>query len=620
MVASSEDKKRGISDISRLDRPMFPEPGGDFYSASFKKYQFRDNSLCLQRLCNQAIFLRPSQLGKSSLLYLAYLIYDKKKRCPNFIKFQPEDKNTRYVLRVNFLRTTGKNPREIDEAVLKKMKKAVRTFLKSHEELKPFYEEPERGADAGDYLKAVAEAVSDYGVEKNIEQALLVLVDEYDVPVRDHLINMIGTNGTNGWENYRVDMVNYRNFFTACKEIVESVVIYPKLENIMVWTTGILPVALNILSGYNPKSYTFDQNFADAIGVLGEDVESHLDVIHEYLPFADGEREKIRDAVRNLGNRLYFANPDVSLYHTRVVNGMMAALTDENTKRTWLDNLSRYPPGIAFQRGVPGSVFDIIKAQDHKEIGEVARKLSLNEEIYVEANPDLKLDDLVTSKMRVQDYLTFLAHLGIVSYRQLPDETEGKRNIFQATSVCFRIEFFERLLENSMQPLFDARDLDDLYSNGVNYVKDFMYTLPKSGISSLIHWANSRGSQSRMELQFHFLVETLSASLWNENVVTSQEDIITTSKQRTDVRITGEKTIILLELKQTHATTPPDRYNMDVYHKQLSGYMSQLVAEEKTKPNPRQVAGFLVVMYNNGMSFAVEKTTYTWGNEVTLFF
>lgn len=612
MMASSEDRKRGVAEISEATKPLFPEGDASLYSNTVKRFEFRDNSECLSQLGDQSLFLRPTQMGKSSLLDLAYFVYDKKTTCPDYIKFQPDDKNSKFVFNVSFMAACGNDARTIDENVLDCVQGSVINFFDTHDELKNFNNAIENPT-AGKCLRAVARAVSQHGSKIKKQQALLVLVDEYDKPVRELLIRMIGTDGEKGWEDYRTQMVNYRSFFAVCKDIVENKDRgYSGLKDVKVWITGVIPVALNLISGYNPTAYTFREKFASAIGVLGKDVDSYLNTIHQYLPFRKDEMAKIRGAVKNLANRLYFTNPNVPVYHTRIVNGMMAVLTDKSTRDKWLNDLSRIPPGIEFQ-SIPNSVFDIIKRQGHPEIREVARKLSLNEEIESPVNYDLKLDEIVQSEVKVKDYLTLLAHLGIASFRK---EQNG-RTIFQATSVFFRIPFFERLLGNSMQPLLDASDLKVLYGRGEINVQEFMRTLPKSGMSSLIRWANLKRQNKIMDLQFQaYLISQLSESLWDENVETSQEDM-TSSGQRTDVRIANHNTIIVLELKQTPSPKLPNTDKMKEFHQQLSGYMVDIVEAEKAKPTPRQVAGFLVVMYNNGTLFEVQKTTYTgnYGNQ-----
>ena len=89
---------------------------------------------------------------------------------------------------------------------------------------------------------------------------------------------------------------------------------------------------------------------------------------------------------------------------------------------------------------------------------------------------------------------------------------------------------------------------------------------------------------------------------------TTQEDIL--GSGRTDLRIAGQSNVVLLELKQKATSTGPTKTEMDQHHKQLSDYMADLFQEEKLARVPRGVAGFVVVMYNSGRSFHVERTTF----------
>lgn len=90
---------------------------------------------------------------------------------------------------------------------------------------------------------------------------------------------------------------------------------------------------------------------------------------------------------------------------------------------------------------------------------------------------------------------------------------------------------------------------------------------------------------------------------------TQEEDSL--GSGRSDVTIAGKSNVLLLELKQKTTATGPTKTEMDKHHKQLSGYMADLVRKERHAKVPRRVAGFVVVMYNNGKSFHVERTILT---------
>lgn len=68
----------------------------------------------------------------------------------------------------------------------------------------------------------MARAASDFGIKTKKQQSLLVLVDEYDKPIRELWIGFIGKDEEQRWEDIKTDMPNYRSFFCACKHIVEK--------------------------------------------------------------------------------------------------------------------------------------------------------------------------------------------------------------------------------------------------------------------------------------------------------------------------------------------------------------------------------------------------------------
>ena len=118
------------------------------------------------------------------------------------------------------------------------------------------------------------------------------------------------------------------------------------------------------------------------------------------------------------------------------------------------------------------------------------------------------------------------------------------------------------MLENALQPLLEASTLDELYKDGEMRIHEFMTTLPKSGMSSMIHWADqARSNNSILELQFQgFLIGELVGLLWNEEVATTQEDRLDCG--RTDVRIAGERVVLQLELKQKANQAEPTEAEM----------------------------------------------------------
>lgn len=593
------DRKRsGEGDINNKQpqRPKFAGPGQNVFDLT-ENFVHRDNSACLAELSmhNQALFLRPTQMGKTNLLQLADMVYDKKNSQSLHVAL-PHDARSMFVLTLDFLYVDSVE--DVDQGVRDCVKASVQGFLAYNPELKEHYKEPQTGAGAGAYLLAVAEAVSTYGISQDEGQSLLVLVDEYDKPVRDLLLGFIGEGEEARWETAKETLKNYRGFFSACKGISGGHFrkIFPGLLAGKVWVAGVLPIALKLISDFNPALLTFSLAFDDAIGLLDGDVDRMLEEVDGFFAFQNAqEKKKVRVAIGKLVNRLYFGS-DTPLYHTRVVNSIMNILLVKKSRDQWLQNLSKLPLGVHFQE-IPPTVYDVIEKQTG--LRGLARDLSLNKEIFSDLKQSLDLGDVLRNPMVPADYLTLLVHLGIASVR-----SRDGQMVFQATSTLFRVPFFERLLRNSLQPLFDAETLDDLYKIGATHIEEFMQTLPKSGLASLVRWSKEKRSNNILELQFQgFLIGALVESLWSEDVETTQEDVLESG--RTDVRISGQGTLLLLELKQKTTATAPTPKQMEDHQEQLHQYMEELVENENALTNFRRVAGFVVVMYNKGQSFHV---------------
>ena len=88
------------------------------------------------------------------------------------------------------------------------------------------------------------------------------------------------------------------------------------------------------------------------------------------------------------------------------------------------------------------------------------------------------------------------------------------------------------------------------------------------------------------------------------DVATTQEDKLDFG--RSDVTITTEKCMLVLELKKKDNATGPTTREWEAYHAQLRKY----VEENRSKTNhSKWVAGFVLVMYNGGKEYAVQKLT-----------
>ena len=192
--------KRSSAEMSAPSQPSIKFPGvsDNPFDGSFL---FRDNSVSLAELGKQVLFLRPTQLGKSSLLALAFQLYDKRfqnNETRPHVKFIPEDANQRFVFLVNFLGVSGVDAETVDKSVENVVEEAVADFLDSNKELRGYYKDPSANCSARDHVKALAKAVSEYGKGIGKNQSLLVLVDEYDKPARELLMEYIGKASTVG--------------------------------------------------------------------------------------------------------------------------------------------------------------------------------------------------------------------------------------------------------------------------------------------------------------------------------------------------------------------------------------------------------------------------------------
>ena len=100
------DRRRsGEGDINNKQpqRPKFAGPGQNVFDPT-ENFVHRDNSAYLAELSmhNQALFLRPTQMGKTNLLQLADMVYDKKNDQSLHLAL-PHDARSMFVLTLDFL-------------------------------------------------------------------------------------------------------------------------------------------------------------------------------------------------------------------------------------------------------------------------------------------------------------------------------------------------------------------------------------------------------------------------------------------------------------------------------------------------------------------------------------
>jgi hypothetical protein len=94
-----------------------------------------------------------------------------------------------------------------------------------------------------------------------------------------------------------------------------------------------------------------------------------------------------------------------------------------------------------------------------------------------------------------------------------------------------------------------------------------------------------------------------------EGAAVAQETVLE-NKNRTDITLSGPEALVILELNEINSPSMPlDAQKVD-YHKQLRSYVMERTEMESEKgKSKRVVAGFLVVMYDDGRQYVVEKVT-----------
>ena len=76
--------------------------------------------------------------------------------------------------------------------------------------------------------------------------------------------------------------------------------------------------------------------------------------------------------------------------------------------------------------------------------------------------------------------------------------------------------------------------------------------------------------------------------------------------KRTDVTFSSNTSVVILELKQVASETPPTADYVSKAQEQLAGYVKTRQAMEEAGKG-RAVAGFVVIMYDNGAGYVVQK-------------
>lgn len=302
-----------------------------------------------------------------------------------------------------------------------------------------------------------------------------------------------------------------------------------------VWVTGVTPIALDLISGLKPTNMTFDAALLDAVGLRAEDVDSMLERVNEVEPFVDDQRERLHEAIEDHANQLQFLTGS-PLYHTRIVNELMAQIMDPKGRELWLADLKFLP---ATREQAPCATHKLL--QKNKHCRSVTKDLVSRRDIVGKLNKELNLIDIAKHELKKDDNLTLLVHLGVASVH-LNTDREG--HVFRATSRHFRSQCLKEMLGVTLTPLFECGSVEEICAQK-DLLQDFIETLPTSGMERMINWAKKRGNHI-LELQFqgflvgalhdHFLADDDAADDDDAPIDTTQEEKLL-SKRRTDVRI-----------------------------------------------------------------------------------
>ena len=246
--------------------------------------------------------------------------------------------------------------KSIDLAFFEYIKWQISDFLDYHQELQHYFKPYETGGTAGDYLNFLSNAVIKFSKINQTNEFLVVLVDEYDEPLRNTLMFLLEQIDQFDEKTVIDFCPHYMSFFKSCKTVGQA------LPENKVWVTGVLPIALDLISGFKPENLTFDENLLNAVGLRDQDVDKMLRLVHDALPFENHEQmQEVRMAIRDHANYLQFLSGE-PLYHTRMVNELMNQLVDSGRRVGWLRNLSRTP---VTRESAPTAIYKLLQTSQH---------------------------------------------------------------------------------------------------------------------------------------------------------------------------------------------------------------------------------------------------------------
>ena len=208
--------------------------------------------------------------------------------------------------------------------------------------------------DAGDMISLLSDSIAHVHQsgcnDDKPKPTLLLLIDEYDKPIRDVLFDFIGSKIPDVRKKMKACYAQYVNLFDNCKSSSSNDM------KVNAWVTGITPVGLTLISGFRYVDLSFQENMADAVGLRHSDVSSMLQAAIPGESFVDCEKDLVLVALKKNFNNLGFPHGS-PLYHTGMMNQAMYQLQQASDRNGWLANLS----AITKAEEIPGSAFDLIK-------------------------------------------------------------------------------------------------------------------------------------------------------------------------------------------------------------------------------------------------------------------
>ena len=157
----------------------------------------------------------------------------------------------------------------------------VIVLLSNNPQLKKNFQQFSLGMEIKD--QSVANVIRTLGTAVQQDKGrLLILVDEYDQPVREGLLQLIPLHGERLYERIQQQIKpcfsEYFAFFRSVKVLLEEV------SHAKIWLTGITPIGIREMSGLNIEDLTYQAHMADAVGLTEADVEHMLQDVHAHAP------------------------------------------------------------------------------------------------------------------------------------------------------------------------------------------------------------------------------------------------------------------------------------------------------------------------------------------------